>query len=67
MFKDEFKDDIQEALHEYEASVIKFQEDFGVFVIATTKVDRKVGKELPKVFAKIEEMIYDVRQKLKKD
>jgi len=60
-----FKEFITEELHSYETDIIKFQEEFGKFVIATSKVDRKVGKELPKIFKEIEELISDTRQKLK--
>ena len=57
-------EEIDEALHEYENDVVKFQEAFGKFVIATTKINKGVANKLPSVLKEIEDIIEPARKNL---
>lgn len=58
-------DDMDEALHKFEDDIIKFQEAFGIFTIATGKVDKKASRQLPGIYKQIEELISPARKTLK--
>lgn len=66
-FTDELKEPetLDEALHKYEDAIIKFQEAFGLFSIATGKVDKKASRKLPAIYKQIEELISPARKNLK--
>ena len=56
--------EVSEAVHKYEDDIITFQEAYGVFTIATSKVDKKASRDLPGIYKQIEELISPVRKTL---